>query len=145
MREQIDAVNARVYDDINNGVYKAGFATSQEVYEEAVTSLFAALDWVEEILSDNAYLVGDLLTEADWRLFTTLVRFDAVYFGHFKCNIRQLADYENISHYLRGLYHYPGIAETVRLDHIKTHYYWSHPTINPTRIVPVGPELDFLR
>lgn len=145
LRERIDAVNARVYDDINNGVYKAGFATSQEVYEEAVKALFAALDWVEEILSDNAYLVGDTLTEADWRLFTTLVRFDAVYFGHFKCNIRQLSEYENISHYLRGLYHYPGIAETVRIDQIKTHYYWSHPTINPTRIVPVGPELDFLR
>lgn len=144
LRERIDAINARVYDDINNGVYKAGFATKQEAYEEAVIKLFAALDWVEGILGDNAYLAGDTLTEADWRLFTTLVRFDAVYFGHFKCNIRPLSSYENISHYLRGLYHYPGIKETVRIDHIKTHYYWSHATINPTRIVPVGPELAFL-
>jgi glutathionyl-hydroquinone reductase len=144
LRERIDAINARVYDDINNGVYKAGFATRQEAYEEAVTKLFAALDWVEGILGDNAYLAGDTVTEADWRLFTTLVRFDAVYFGHFKCNIRPLSSYENISHYLRGLYHYPGIKQTVRMDHIKTHYYWSHTQINPTRIVPVGPELAFL-
>jgi putative glutathione S-transferase len=144
LRGRIDAINARVYDDINNGVYKAGFATRQEAYEEAVTKLFAALDWVEGILGDSAYLAGDTVTEADWRLFTTLVRFDAVYFGHFKCNIRPLSAYENISHYLRGLYHYPGIRETVRMDHIKTHYYWSHAQINPTRIVPVGPELGFL-
>jgi len=144
LRERIDAVNARVYDDINNGVYKAGFATTQEAYEEAVGKLFAALDWVEGILGENAYLAGDTVTEADWRLFTTLVRFDAVYFGHFKCNIRPLSAYENISHYLRGLYHSPGIKETVRMDHIKTHYYWSHAQINPTRIVPVGPELGFL-
>ncbi len=144
LRERIDAINARVYDDINNGVYKAGFATRQEAYEEAVGKLFDALDWVEGLLGENAYLAGDTVTEADWRLFTTLVRFDAVYFGHFKCNIRPLSDYENISHYLRGLYHYPGIKETVRFDHIKTHYYWSHAQINPTRIVPVGPELSFV-
>jgi putative glutathione S-transferase len=144
LRERIDTINARVYDDINNGVYKAGFATKQEAYEEAVGKLFDALDWVEGLLGENAYLTGDTVTEADWRLFTTLVRFDAVYFGHFKCNVRALSDYENISHYLRGLYHYPGIKETVRFDHIKTHYYWSHQTINPTRIVPVGPELSFI-
>lgn len=145
LRAQIDAVNARVYDDINNGVYKAGFATRQDAYEEAATSLFAALDWVEDILGNSAYLVGDTLTEADWRLFTTIVRFDAVYHGHFKCNLRRIADYENISHYLRGLYHYPGIAETVRFDYIKTHYYWSHITINPTRVVPIGPDLAFIK
>lgn len=144
LRTGIDAVNERVYTEINNGVYRAGFATTQEAYEEAFERVFAALDWVDEILGEDAYLVGDTLTEADWRLFTTLVRFDAVYFGHFKCNLRRIADYENISHYLRGLYHFPGIAETVRFDHIKTHYYWSHVRINPTRIVPVGPELDFL-
>jgi glutathionyl-hydroquinone reductase len=144
LRERIDAINARVYDDINNGVYKAGFATKQEVYEDAAEKLFAALDWVDELLGDSAYLVGDVLTEADWRLFTTLVRFDAVYYGHFKCNVRRIADYGNISHYLRGLYSYPGVAETVRFDHIKTHYYWSHTRINPTRIVPIGPELGFL-
>lgn len=144
LRERIDAINARVYDEINNGVYKAGFATKQEAYEEAATALFAALDWVDGLLGENAYLAGDVLTEADWRLVTTLLRFDAVYYGHFKCNIRRIADYGNISHYLRGLYSYPGIAETVHLDHIKTHYYWSHDRINPTRIVPVGPELGFM-
>lgn len=144
LRAEIDAVNERVYHEINNGVYRAGFATTQEAYEEAFERLFSALDWVDEVLGESAYLVGDTLTEADWRLFTTLVRFDAVYFGHFKCNLRRIADYENISHYLRGLYHYPGIAETVKFDHIKTHYYWSHVRINPTRIVPVGPELEFV-
>jgi glutathionyl-hydroquinone reductase len=144
LRDTIEAINKRVYDEINNGVYKAGFATTQEAYEEAATTLFAALDWVDGLLGENAYLAGDALTEADWRLFTTLVRFDAVYFGHFKCNLRRIADYENISHYLRGLYSYPGIAETVHLDHIKTHYYWSHTRINPTRIVPIGPELEWL-
>ena len=145
LRERIDAINARVYDDINNGVYKAGFATTQEAYEGAFDKLFDALDWVEGLLGETAYLTGDTITEADWRLFTTLVRFDAVYFGHFKCNIRPLSAYDNISHYLRGLYHYPGIRETVRFDHIKTHYYWSHITINPTRVVPKGPELEFLK
>jgi putative glutathione S-transferase len=144
LREEIDTINARVYDDINNGVYKAGFATTQEAYDEAVSKLFDALDWVEGILGDTAYLTGDSITEADWRLFTTLVRFDAVYFGHFKCNRKRIADYPNISHYLKALYEVPGVKETVDLDHIRTHYYWSHITINPTRIVPVGPELPFL-
>jgi putative glutathione S-transferase len=145
LRPRIDAINARVYDDINNGVYKAGFATTQEAYAEAVGKLFDALDWVEGLLGETPYLTGDGITEADWRLFTTLVRFDAVYVGHFKCNIRRIADYKNISHYLKALYEVPGIKETVRLDHIKTHYYWSHTTINPTRIVPVGPDLEFLK
>lgn len=144
LRPQIDAINKRVYDEINNGVYKAGFATKQDVYEDAANTLFKALDWVEGVLGDTAYLAGDVITEADWRLFTTLVRFDAVYHGHFKCNRKRIADYENISHYLQGLYRYPGIAETVHMDHIKTHYYWSHTVINPTRIVPIGPELGFM-
>jgi putative glutathione S-transferase len=145
LRDKIDAINARIYDTVNNGVYKAGFATTQVAYEEAVRALFDSLDWIEGILGDTAYLAGDAVTEADWRLFTTLVRFDAVYVGHFKCNIRRIADYPNVSHYLRGLYHVPGVRETVHIDHIKTHYYWSHVTINPTRIIPVGPELDFLK
>lgn len=144
LRESIDAINARVYDDINNGVYKAGFATTQEAYDEAVGTLFEALDWVEGLLGETAYLTGDTATEADWRLFTTLVRFDAVYVGHFKCNRRRIADYPNLSQYLKALYEVPGIKETVDLDHIRTHYYWSHTTINPYRIVPIGPELPFL-
>ncbi len=144
LREEIDAINARVYDDINNGVYKAGFATTQAAYDEAVSKLFDALDWVENLLGDRAYLTGEDITEADWRLFTTLVRFDAVYVGHFKCNRKRIADYPNISHYLKALYEVPGVKETVDLDHIRTHYYWSHTTINPHRIIPVGPELPFL-
>lgn len=144
LRETIDTLNARVYDDINNGVYKAGFATTQAAYEEAANKLFDALDWVEGLLGENAYLTGDSITEADWRLFTTLVRFDAVYFGHFKCNRRQIAEYPNLSHYLKALYEVPGVKETVDIDHIKTHYYWSHITINPHRVVPIGPELSFL-
>ena len=144
LRSRIDEINARIYDTVNNGVYKAGFATRQEVYEDNVKALFASLDWIEDILGNNACLAGDRLTEADWRLFTTLVRFDAVYYGHFKCNIRRIADYPNISHYLKGLIAVPGVRETVHIDHIKTHYYWSHTRINPTQIVPVGPELDFL-
>ncbi len=144
LREEIDAINARVYDDINNGVYKAGFATTQEAYNDAVSKLFDALDWVENLLGDRAYLTGEDITEADWRLFTTLVRFDAVYVGHFKCNRKRIADYPNISHYLKALYEVPGVKETVDLDHIRTHYYWSHTTINPHRIIPVGPELPFL-
>ncbi len=144
LRPRIDEINKRVYDTVNNGVYRAGFATTQEAYEEAVTSLFDSLDWIEGLLSDTAYLAGDRITEADWRLFTTLVRFDAVYVGHFKCNIRRIADYPNISHYLHGLVAVPGVRETIHIDHIKTHYYWSHHRINPTRIVPVGPDLDFL-
>lgn len=145
LRPQIDAINARVYDDINNGVYKAGFATKQEAYDEAVAKLFDALDWVEGLLGETAYLTGDSITEADWRLFTTLVRFDAVYVGHFKCNRRRIADYPNLSHYLKALYEVPGVKETVDLEHIRTHYYWSHITINPTRIIPIGPELPFLK
>lgn len=145
LRPRIDEINQRIYDDINNGVYKAGFATTQDAYEGAFTKLFDALDWVEGLLGETAYLTGDTITEADWRLFTTLVRFDAVYVGHFKCNRQRIADYPNISHYLKALYEQPGIKETVDLGHIKTHYYWSHITINPTRIVPKGPELEFLR
>lgn len=144
LRDRIDAVNARIYDDINNGVYKSGFATTQAAYDEAVSKLFDALDWVETLLGETAYLTGDTITEADWRLFTTLVRFDAVYVGHFKCNRRRIADYPNISHYLKALYEVPGVKETVDLDHIRTHYYWSHVTINPSRIIPIGPELPFL-
>jgi putative glutathione S-transferase len=144
LRPRIDEVNARIYDTVNNGVYRAGFATTQAAYDEAVHALFASLDWIEAILGDTAYVAGDRVTEADWRLFTTLVRFDAVYVGHFKCNIRRIADYPNISHYLKGLIATPGIRETVHLDHIKTHYYWSHIRINPTRVIPAGPVLDFL-
>ncbi|MGD1888645.1 MAG: glutathione S-transferase family protein [Cohaesibacteraceae bacterium] len=142
LHSEIDAINERIYHAINNGVYKSGFATTQDAYEEAVSELFKALDEVEERLSTNRYLVGSQITEADWRLFTTLVRFDPVYVGHFKCNIRRIADYPNLSGYLRELYQTPGVADTVSLDHIKRHYYMSHETINPTRVVPVGPELD---
>ena len=142
-RDEIDDINTFVYDTINNGVYKAGFATKQEVYEEAVSNLFQALDRVEDILSGQRYLVGDQPTEADWRLFTTLVRFDPVYVGHFKCNIKRIADYPNILNYVRDLYQIDGIAETVNMDHIKEHYYASHDTINPTGIVPVGPQLTY--
>lgn len=142
LRANIDAVNEAVYDKVNNGVYKAGFATDQSVYEEAVTALFAELDRIETILSTQSWLAGDRLTEADWRLFTTLVRFDAVYHGHFKCNLRRIADYPNLSGLQRRLYNMPGIAATVSFDHIKQHYYGSHKTINPTGIVPVGPILD---
>jgi putative glutathione S-transferase len=141
-RAEIDALNSWIYDDVNNGVYKAGFATTQEAYEKAFDALFSALDRVEAILSTRRYLVGDTFTEADWRLFTTLVRFDPVYVGHFKCNLRRIADYPNLGNYLRDLYQVPGVAETVNLDHIKRHYYQSHPMINPTRIVPKGPALD---
>jgi putative glutathione S-transferase len=143
LRAEIDRINARVYAEINNGVYRAGFATTQEAYEEAFRALFDALDWVEDILSRQRYLAGDVLTEADWRLFTTLIRFDAVYVGHFKCNRRRIADYPNLSNYLRELYQVPGIAGTVDIGQIKTHYYASHNTINPTGIVPLGPELNF--
>jgi len=139
----IDALNDRIYDTINNGVYRAGFATSQEAYEKAFHVLFDSLDWVESILSRQRYLAGDQLTEADWRLFTTLIRFDAVYVGHFKCNLKRIADYPSISAYLRELYQVDGVAETVSFGHIKTHYYKSHHTINPTGVVPLGPEQDF--
>ncbi|MCX7545753.1 glutathione S-transferase family protein [Marinicella gelatinilytica] len=143
LHANIDEINARVYSDINNGVYKSGFATKQSVYEKHVSTLFEALDWVEGLLTDNRYLTGDRLTEADWRLFTTLIRFDAVYHGHFKCNLKQLTDYPNTSGYVRELYQMPGIAKTVYMDHIKAHYYTSHPTINPNGIVPLGPMQDF--
>jgi len=143
LRTNIDEINARVYSDINNGVYKSGFATKQSVYEKHVSTLFEALDWVEGLLADNRYLTGDRLTEADWRLFTTLIRFDSVYHGHFKCNLKQLIDYPNISGYVRELYQMPGIADTVNMGHIKAHYYTSHPTINPNGIVPLGPNQDF--
>ncbi len=143
LHANIDVINARVYDSINNGVYRAGFATSQQAYEEAFDTLFDSLDWVEEILSQQRYLAGNVLTEADWRLFTTLIRFDAVYFGHFKTNRQLLASFPNISNYLRELYQVPGVADTVNFEHIKTHYYASHRTINPTCVVPVGPKQDF--
>lgn len=142
LRSEIDRINERVYHRVNNGVYKTGFATTQEAYEEAFDELFATLDWLDDLLAERRYLAGARLTEADWRLFTTLVRFDAVYVGHFKCNLRRIADYPNLSNYLRELYQVPGISNTVDLTHIKRHYYYSHDTINPTRVVPKGPELD---
>jgi len=143
LRAEIDATNAFVYPNINNGVYRCGFATTQEAYEEAFHDLFNALEAIEGRLSRQRYLVGDRLTEADWRLFTTLVRFDPVYVGHFKANKKRIADYPNLSNYLRELYQVPGVAETVNMLHIKAHYYGSHATINPTRIVPLGPDLDY--
>ncbi|TPK93820.1 glutathione S-transferase family protein [Mesorhizobium sp. B2-4-12] len=143
LRGEIGAINALVYPAVNNGVYRAGFATTQDAYEEALGELFAALDTLEDRLSTQRCLVGGRITEADWRLFTTLVRFDPVYVGHFKCNLRRIADYPNLSNYLRDLYQVPGVADTVNLHHIKAHYYGSHETINPTRIVPLGPELDY--
>ncbi|MCB4769439.1 glutathione S-transferase family protein [Ancylobacter sp. Lp-2] len=145
LRAEIDALNARIYDAVNNGVYKAGFATKQEAYEEAVRALFAMLDELEARLADGPFLFGATQTEADWRLFTTLIRFDAVYVGHFKCNIRRIADYPNLSRYLKALYETPGVAGTVNLTHIKRHYYESHKTINPTGIVPVGPDLAWAK
>jgi glutathionyl-hydroquinone reductase len=145
LRPVIDAVNQRVYASVNNGVYRCGFATTQAAYEEAYSDLFAALDWLEERLGQTRYLAGDRITEADWRLFTTLVRFDAVYHGHFKCNRQRIEDFPNLSNYLCELYQVPGIAETVDFTHIKSHYYASHRTINPTGIVPFGPALDYTR
>ncbi|PFG08174.1 MULTISPECIES: glutathione S-transferase family protein [unclassified Marinobacter] len=143
LHERINALNDRVYDTINNGVYRAGFATTQEAYEKAYHSLFDSLDWVEGLLDRQRYLGGGQLTEADWRLFTTLIRFDAVYFGHFKTNRQLLADYPAISGYVRELYQIPGVSDTVSFEHIKTHYYASHLMINPTGIIPVGPAQDF--
>ena len=142
-REEIDALNARIYDTLNNGVYKAGFAATQSAYEEAVLPLFETLDWLEERLAGSRFLVGDALTEADIRLFTTLVRFDSVYNGHFKCNVRRLVDYSALWAYTRDIYQLPGIAATVNFFHIKQHYYMSHRRINPNGIVPLGPVLDF--
>ncbi|AQQ69236.1 glutathione-dependent reductase [Microbulbifer agarilyticus] len=143
LRGDIEATNALVYENVNNGVYRAGFATSKNAYEAAYHRLFEVLEQLERRLADNRYLTGDRITEADWRLFTTLVRFDPVYHGHFKCNKQRLADYPNLWGYVRELYQWPGVAETVDFHHIKTHYYASHLNINPTGIVPVGPELDY--
>ena len=142
LRPDIDSINDRIYSTVNNGVYRSGFATTQVAYEEAARALFATLDRLEERLAWQRYLVGPL-TEADWRLFTTLVRFDAVYYSHFKCNLRRIVDYPNLGNYLRDLYQVPGIAATVNFDHIKRHYYGSHRNVNPTGIVPIGPLLDF--
>ena len=144
LRAEIDEWNAFVYPNLNNGVYRAGFATTQEAYEEAATAVFAALDKIERQLSTHRYLTGSQLTEADVRLFTTLIRFDPVYHGHFKCNLRRVVDYPNMWGYVREIYQLPGIASTVHIDYIKRHYYGSHPNVNPTRIVPIGPALDYL-
>ena len=143
LRDEIQQLNARIYDSVNNGVYKSGFATSQEAYEEAVIPLFETLDWLEERLATQRYLTGRQPTEADWRLFTTLVRFDPVYVGHFKTNIRRLVDYPNLWAYTRDLYQQPGIAETINMHHIKQHYYGSHTTINPAGVVPIGPDINY--
>ncbi len=145
LRDEIDAINDFVYTEINNGVYRCGFASRQEVYEQNFDRLFAALDEIETRLGQRRYLVADRLTEADWRLFTTLLRFDAVYYSHFKCNRNRIDDYPNLSNYLRELYQVPGVAETVDMDQIKRHYYASHTHLNPTGIVPKGPRLDFAR
>lgn len=144
LRDAIRPINDRIYDTVNNGVYKAGFATSQEAYDSAVRALFDSLDWIEGILAGRRYLLGDRITEADWRLFTTLIRFDKVYHGHFKCNLRRIVDYPNIWPYLRELYQWPGVAETVHFDHIVRHYHYSHESVNPHRIIPITPDLDLL-
>ncbi len=145
LRKSIDEVNERVYNCINNGVYRAGFATTQAAYAKAYAELFNALDWVEEQLHHNTFLTGERITETDWRLFTTLIRFDTVYHGHFKCNKQQLEEYPNIANYIRALYQWPKVADTVNFGHIKRHYYYSHHMINPTRIVPAGPDIDYTR
>tara|TARA_R110000823_G_scaffold91174_10_gene201196 strand:+ start:1671 stop:2660 length:990 start_codon:yes stop_codon:yes gene_type:complete len=145
LRSGIDAINKQVYDTVNNGVYRAGFATTQEAYEEAYEALFATLDELDQRLAENRYLLGERITEADWRLFTTLVRFDAVYFGHFKTNRQRIEDFAHLSGYLRDLYQQPGVADTLNMTHIKQHYYGSHRNINPTGIVPLGPHIDFSR
>lgn len=144
LRAEIDALNARIYENLNNGVYKAGFATSQDAYREAAASVFEVLDELDARLAKRRYLFGERVTETDWRVFTTLIRFDAVYFGHFKCNVRRVIDYPNLSAYVRDLFQFPGVADTVHFDHIKHHYYESHKTINPTGIVPIGPQQDFM-
>jgi putative glutathione S-transferase len=143
LRAAIDPVNDRIYETVNNGVYKTGFATSQEAYEEAVIPLFETLDWLEDRLAHQRYLLGPDITEADWRLFTTLIRFDPVYVGHFKCNLKRITDYPNLSNYVRDLFQQPGVAATVNIHHIKSHYYGSHESINPSRIVPLGPTIDY--
>ena len=143
LRDEIDRINARVYETVNNGVYKSGFATTQGAYDDAVQALFGSLDWLEGLLGARRYLTGDRITEADWRLFTTLVRFDSVYHLHFKCNRKRIIDYPNLWGFTRELYQWPGVADTVRMDHIVRHYHYSHDTINPHRIIPINPELDF--
>lgn len=145
LRHEIDQINDRIYETVNNGVYRAGFATTQAAYEKAYCALFETLDWLEKRLASQRYLVGDSITEADWRLFTTLIRFDAVYHGHFKCNRQRLSEFPNISHYVRALYQIQGVRETVDLAYTKEHYYGSHLSINPTGIIPLGPVLDFDR
>jgi len=144
LRGEIEAINARIYDTVNNGVYKAGFATSQKAYDAAIGPLFDSLDWIDGLLGARRYLTGDRITEADWRLFTTLVRFDQVYHTHFKCNLRQITDYPHIWPYLRALYQWEGVAETVAADHFIRHYYHSHDMINPNRIIPISPNPDFM-
>ena len=143
LREAIEPINARIYDTVNNGVYKAGFATSQEAYDAAVYPLFDSLEWLEDRLGTHRYLMGDRVTEADWRLFTTLIRFDLVYHMHFKCNRKRIVDYPNLWGYLRELYQWPGVSETVNFDHIVRHYHYSHDTINPNRIIPINPQPGF--
>ena len=143
LRDEIDALNARIYDTVNNGVFRCGFATTQEAYEEAFDALFETLDFLEERLSSRRYLLGAVVTEADWRLFTTLMRFDTVYYGHFKCNLRRIVDYPNLWGYTRELYQWPCVADTIHMDHIKDHYYRCHTSVNPTGIVPKGPAIDF--
>ncbi|AHE65908.1 glutathione S-transferase family protein [Legionella oakridgensis] len=143
LKDSIDKINDFVYEHINNGVYRCGFATTQIAYEKAYQTLFDALEFIETILAHHRYLVGERITEADWRLFTTLIRFDAVYHGHFKCNKQRLEDYPNISHYVRELYQWPGVAKTVNFSHIKRHYYYSHTMINPNQIIPVGPDINY--
>lgn len=143
LRPEIDQINDFIYDRINNGVYKVGFATTQQAYEKHFARLFKAFTEIDHRLSQQRYLIGNIITEADWRLFTTLIRFDAVYVGHFKCNLKRIADFNHLQHYLCDLYQQPGIATTTNFDHIKKHYYFSHDTINPSRIIPVGPELNF--
>jgi putative glutathione S-transferase len=143
LRAEIDAINARIYDTLNNGVYKCGFATAQAAYEEALAPVFETLDWLDDRLAQSRFLFGDSLTEADIRLFTTLIRFDPVYVGHFKCNLRRLVDYRHLWAYTRDLYQWPGVSQTVNFTHIKRHYYMSHRHINPSGIVPEGPLLDF--
>ncbi len=143
LRAEIEALNARIYPGLNNGVYRAGFATAETAYREAAEEVFATLDWLEDRLADRRWLLGDRITEADWRLWTTLLRFDAVYHGHFKCNRRRIVDYPEVWDYARALFQWPGVAETVDFDHITRHYYGSHRTINPTGIVPIGPAMDW--
>ena len=145
LQADIDAINDEIYNKVNNGVYRCGFATTQQAYEDAYDALFSALDTIENQLGTQRFLCGDTISEADWRLFTTLIRFDAVYHGHFKCNRQRLEDYPHLSNYLRHLYQWPGVADTVDFSHIKRHYYVSHPMINPTQVVPVGPDIDYSR